>query len=424
MFAATESEIVGLGIEEPAPAPADPDDLVALLARSEVAALMHAFSPGTSPPPVRIPIFTRPPPIVRSVRQPRRSRRSGGQVRRDRVETRECIGPVAGPIMPSMTPGKRMRHPSHRSRARPRGPPRRVARGRPRPRAAPRATRGPARDPAVCSSCMPACTGCSCYERLERVAGRGWLAFVDAQRAVDEAVRAADAAEADLRIRVRSAYQLGPGATLEALLGAATLRGSRLHLRVHRADDLPRGRGPARFRRRAGDRRWRGARRSRRAAERLEPRLRGAPRAARRDGGDDRRGGRDRGAGGDRGAGPRGVEPAARSPRRRRGMRDLGIIDYRQDQSHLLALLGPTGGRTCETPEGLVPTGECSRATRRGTGGSSAASRPRPARSSTRGCSPRRTAGSRSARSSASATGTAARSCSSTTAARTDDWSA
>jgi hypothetical protein len=34
------------------------------------------------------------------------------------------------------------------------------------------------------------------------------------------------------------------------------------------------------------------------------------------------------------------------------------IIGYQDDQSSLLALLGPTGGRTCDTPEGLAPTGE------------------------------------------------------------------
>ena len=34
------------------------------------------------------------------------------------------------------------------------------------------------------------------------------------------------------------------------------------------------------------------------------------------------------------------------------------IIGYREDQSPLLALLGPTGGRTCDTPDGLVATGE------------------------------------------------------------------
>jgi hypothetical protein len=42
----------------------------------------------------------------------------------------------------------------------------------------------------------------------------------------------------------------------------------------------------------------------------------------------------------------------------RTGSWDLGVIDYQQDQDHLLALLGPTGGRTCDTPEGLVATGE------------------------------------------------------------------
>ncbi|MCI0633792.1 MAG: hypothetical protein L0206_07760 [Actinobacteria bacterium] len=43
------------------------------------------------------------------------------------------------------------------------------------------------------------------YERLERDAGRGWLAFVEAQRAVDEAVRGAGAASNELETRVRCA---------------------------------------------------------------------------------------------------------------------------------------------------------------------------------------------------------------------------
>jgi hypothetical protein len=34
------------------------------------------------------------------------------------------------------------------------------------------------------------------------------------------------------------------------------------------------------------------------------------------------------------------------------------VIGYQDDQSPLLALLGPTGGPTCDTPEGLAPTGE------------------------------------------------------------------
>ena len=42
----------------------------------------------------------------------------------------------------------------------------------------------------------------------------------------------------------------------------------------------------------------------------------------------------------------------------RLGSWDLGVIDYQQDQSHLLAMLGPTGGRTCETPPDLVETGD------------------------------------------------------------------
>ncbi len=42
----------------------------------------------------------------------------------------------------------------------------------------------------------------------------------------------------------------------------------------------------------------------------------------------------------------------------RAGSWDLGVIDYGKDQSGLLALLGPTGGQTCDTPEGLIETGQ------------------------------------------------------------------
>ena len=193
------------------------------------------------------------------------------------------------------------------------------------------------------------------YERLERVAGHGWLAFVDAQRAVDEAVRAADAAEADLRIRVRSAYQLGPGATLEAFLGAATFADlasiSEFTARTISLED-------AVLRDSVVAQAIVVARRAQVEAgrERLEPRLQElrvllgemettideavaiVERAAI-------------------------AERVLRAERRaiadaaaRMGTWD--IIGYREDQSGLLALLGPTGGRTCETPEGLAPTGE------------------------------------------------------------------
>jgi rare lipoprotein A len=40
------------------------------------------------------------------------------------------------------------------------------------------------------------------------------------------------------------------------------------------------------------------------------------------------------------------------------GRRVLANVATGRDQSALLALLGPTGGRTCDTPEGLVDTGK------------------------------------------------------------------
>ena len=60
------------------------------------------------------------------------------------------------------------------------------------------------------------------YEALEREAGRGWLEVVEAERAVQMAVEVAETARGDLAARIRTAYVAGPGAPLEALLGAGT----------------------------------------------------------------------------------------------------------------------------------------------------------------------------------------------------------
>ena len=47
------------------------------------------------------------------------------------------------------------------------------------------------------------------YEAAERKAGRRWIVVLDAQRAVEQASADAAAAEAELVLRVRHAYQFG-----------------------------------------------------------------------------------------------------------------------------------------------------------------------------------------------------------------------
>ena len=193
------------------------------------------------------------------------------------------------------------------------------------------------------------------YERLEREAGRGWLAFVEAQRAVDEAVRAADAAEEELGTRVRSAYQLGPGATIEAFLGAATFadlasiseftaRTISLEDAVLRDSIVAHAIVVARRAQVESSR------------ERLEPRLEEL-RALLGEMGttiDEAVAIAERAA-----IAERVLEAERRAIAEASARMDTwDIIGYREDQSGLLALLGPTGGRTCETPEGLAPTGE------------------------------------------------------------------
>jgi hypothetical protein len=191
--------------------------------------------------------------------------------------------------------------------------------------------------------------------RLEAHVGRAWLGLVEAERAVLDARRLVEGAERRLDLRVRTAYQFGPGGTLEALLGSASflematiseyaaraisLDGSVLRDAVVAEAVLVAARARAE------------AIRSRLEAriERLRALLvtmeRKVDRAARL-------------------AVRAHLERELEEQRRaiaelaaRQGSWDLGVISYGQDQSHLLSLLGPTGGRTCGTPEGLIETG-------------------------------------------------------------------
>ncbi len=193
------------------------------------------------------------------------------------------------------------------------------------------------------------------YEVVERQAGRGWIRVIDAQRAVGFAKAAAADAEDELEARVRRAYQFGPGGAVEALLGAgsfadaATISDYTARTISLRTADLRdalvaqavvvAGQAKAEAERAALEPRLE---RLRRMLTRMQAALDEATRAARRAS-----------IRADALAAERAAVAAAAS---RMGTWD--IIGYQDDQSPLLALLGPTAGRTCDTPEGLVETGE------------------------------------------------------------------
>jgi hypothetical protein len=193
------------------------------------------------------------------------------------------------------------------------------------------------------------------YESLEAETGRAWLDTVLAFRDAESAEQAVADAEDRLNERVRTAYQFGPGGSLEAILSAPSFADmamiSEYASRTIAVDD-------AALRETLIARAVFQARRAQAEAARqaMTPRL-------------------------DRLRSMLAVlqakvdeataiaeqahleaEIAAERERVaaavvRAGSWDLGVIDYGKDQSGLLALLGPTGGQTCDTPEGLIETG-------------------------------------------------------------------
>jgi hypothetical protein len=195
------------------------------------------------------------------------------------------------------------------------------------------------------------------YGTRERRAGRARFAATSAQHAVRDAQEDVDDAKTRLDERVRIAYEFGPAGSIEALLGAANLADlatiseytartialdqavlrdsvvSEVVLTARRATAeaaysalearLERLRSLLAEMQRAVDRARDVAERARVEYEALQAQAQQVADAV-----------------------------------SRAGSWDLGVIDYGQDQSHLLALLGPTGGRTCEIPPGLIQTGE------------------------------------------------------------------
>ncbi|MGH2672542.1 MAG: RlpA-like double-psi beta-barrel domain-containing protein [Actinomycetota bacterium] len=200
------------------------------------------------------------------------------------------------------------------------------------------------------------------YEALERHAGRAWLRTVGTIHRAEAAQAAVDSARLRFDQRVRAAYQFGPGGSIEALLGATTLADlaaiAEYTARTISIDDTA-------VRETLAAEAVLSAELARAEAERatFAPRLERLRSLLAKM--------------------QRKVDEAARLAERahleaetlaaqalaaqerqvaaaisRLGSWDLGVIDYQQDQSHLLAMLGPTGGQTCETPPDLVETGE------------------------------------------------------------------
>lgn len=194
------------------------------------------------------------------------------------------------------------------------------------------------------------------YGRLEGRMGRAWLRVALAERAVAVAEAAVGDAERRLAERVRAAYAFGPGGTLEALLGARSLAEvGTISEYVTRAISLDASAlGEAVVARAilvAARARSEGLRqglegrfeRLRELLATMERRVERAEELA------------------ERARLERELEAQRRAIAElaaRQGSWDLGVIGYGEDQGHLLALLGPSGGRSCETPEGLVETGQ------------------------------------------------------------------
>lgn len=197
------------------------------------------------------------------------------------------------------------------------------------------------------------------FHRLEESVGRARLSVAEAFLAAERAEAAVDAAQARLDARIRSAYQLGPGASMEAVLGAGSFTElvtfAEFAARAISVDD-------ADLRATIVTRAIAAAMRARAEAEEasLVPRIERLRAIL-----DEMRATIDDAT--DAAVAAQVEEEARRAFEEeqrqiaealaRVGSWDLGVIDYQQDQSHLLALLGPAGGRTCDTPEGLVATG-------------------------------------------------------------------
>lgn len=196
------------------------------------------------------------------------------------------------------------------------------------------------------------------YEDVERKAGHAAIRLLDRSRAVDAAGAAVEDARGRLAERVRTAYEYGPATVLQAYLSAEsfadlsvaheyTSRSLSFDARVLR--ELERAEAILSAREDAA-RRADGILSSRRKNLRgllsqMRSKLNQARRIADRFGLVVTRLEEQQQA----------IDEAAA---RQSGLGLLGVGATGADQSALLALLGPTGGRTCDTSEGLTDTAQ------------------------------------------------------------------
>ena len=194
------------------------------------------------------------------------------------------------------------------------------------------------------------------YERLERAAGRGWMQVVEAELAVARVADLVEDADTRLAERIRTAYQFGPGGTLEALLGASTLSDmatiSIYTERVIAVDETVLRESVVADARLRAQRALAQASRALLAPELEELRVLLEEIVRKQE---EATGLAEAASIQDEAL--RDQQASIAAAVARAGTWDI-IGGFGRDQSWLLALLGPTDGQTCETPDGLVATGE------------------------------------------------------------------
>ena len=196
------------------------------------------------------------------------------------------------------------------------------------------------------------------YDRVERRTGHAAIRLLERSRAADAAREAVAEAHARLVDRVRTTYELGPGTLLQAFLSVRTFAdlstaheytSRTLTFDAHVVKALRRAEENLTLRRHAAElatrRLWAQRKNLRTLLSQMRRKLNEARRIADRFGLVVQR----------LEAQQQAIEDAAA---RQAGLGVLGTGATGADQSALLALLGPTGGRTCGTPDGLTDTGQ------------------------------------------------------------------
>jgi peptidoglycan hydrolase CwlO-like protein len=196
------------------------------------------------------------------------------------------------------------------------------------------------------------------YGDIERKAGHAAIRLLDRSRAVDVADTAVAEARERLEEHIRTAYELGPGSMIQAYLSAETFAdlsvaheytARTLSFDLDVLGQLQRAEAVLVTRQGAAERADARLVAQRKNLRRLLAEMRSTLKHARRIA--------------DRfGLVVRRLEEQQaeidEAAARQTGLGLLGVGATGADQSALLALLGPTGGRTCDTPVGLSDTGQ------------------------------------------------------------------